>query len=69
MSDRTAVGHRAPVYDWLNNENPVYKYGIATLIVFGTLYVMQSYGINVWPVALVILVLFLVKSDFWRQWL
>jgi hypothetical protein len=72
MSDRVA-GRIDPdtIRGKLADANPVVKYGVATLVVFGPLYIAQSYGIRLaWPVALVIGLYFVVmKRDLWEQWL
>lgn len=71
MSDR--VGAKLDpdtIRGFLANENPVFRYGIATLVVFGSLYVMQSYGLSIaWPIAVVIALGMVIYSDFWRKWL
>lgn len=71
MNERVGIKpDKDTIRGFLANENPVFKYGIATLVVFGTLYVMQSYGVSLaWPVALVIGLGMLIYSDFWRKWL
>lgn len=55
MTERAAVGRPGFPQNILSDSNPVYSYGMATLIVFGSLYVLQSFGMPLaWPIALVV---------------
>lgn len=57
MNDGRQAGRPTPgsVGDYLSNENPVFRYAFATLIVFGSLYVANYFGVPIaWPIALLI---------------
>lgn len=51
------------IAEMLRSSNPLVKYGIAVTVVFGPLYVLQSYGSRwAWPFALTVGAWFLVKA-------
>lgn len=65
MSDKQA-GRPQPgtLGDVLSDPNPVIRYSMAVVVVFGSLYVAQSYGFPLaWPIALLVLLGFLLLCE------
>lgn len=49
--------------DMLRSDNPLIRYGVAALVVFGPLYLLQTYNVQfAWTIAIIILVMVVMAN-------